>query len=475
MPIPAGSSPAPMSPSGPLVYDPVLSRVRLSVSGLFDGSPVRVERSTNQVNWSTVRGGGALLPVGGQIPLDDYEFAADVPNYYRIVGPRAWDTFTRTVSIGWDVAESGQLWTTSGGSAADHSVNGTQGLQSYTSVGVFRVATIDLGVTDHLAVFDITDPVVPTGNLIVHQVLGRISDLSNYYVAGLAIAVGGAATLNLQKRVGGTGSAISSGVSVGTHAAGDTWRVALDVNGSTLLAKAWKPATGSDPGWQVTATDTSLTSGTQCGVQSRLESGNTNTLPVVIAHDNLVVTAPETTIYTGSLTPTLDGVWLKSVARPFLNRKVTVFDVSSVERRSRTGVFDVIGRSFPVAVNDVRGSRRWTLYVRTQTLAEADNFDLVLASGDTLLVHVPAGSPVPGGYVTVGDTSEANSGPLLSRRIFALPCTEVAVPGPDVVGSPGNWQTALNTYATWTDVLAAHPTWSSLLELIGSPTDVVVP
>lgn len=175
-----------------------------------------------------------------------------------------------------------------------------------------------------------------------------------------------------------------------------------------------------------------------------------------------------------SITPTLGGVWLKSIARPFLNRQVTVKDYSDVERPSRAGLFDVVGRSFPVAVHDVRGSRRWTLEVLTQTLAEASNVDLVLASGDLLFVHVPTDCPVPGGYVTVGDTSEARTQRTSVRRIFNLPCIEVAAPGPDVVGAAVNWQSVLNSYATWQDVLDAHTTWESVLELIGSPTDVVV-
>jgi hypothetical protein len=268
MPIPAGSGPGPSLPGGPLSYDPVLSRVRLHITGIpGPTTTVRFERSTDQVRWVTVRGGDAVPVIAGEASLDDYEFAADVANYYRV------------------------------------------------------------GVT----------------------------------------------------------------------------------------------------------------------------------------------------LFTGSITPVLDGVWIKSIARPFLNRKVTVVDFSDIQRASRAGVFNVIGRSDPVAVNDLRGSRQWTLDVLTHTLAEASDFDLVLASGDPLFVHVPADCPVPGGYVTVGDTTESRTARRSVRRIFSLPCTQVAAPGPDVVGATVNWQTVLTAYPTWADVLAAHPTWSSLLELIGSPADVVVP
>ncbi|MFI6228876.1 hypothetical protein ACIBCR_16355 [Micromonospora echinospora] len=181
-----------------------------------------------------------------------------------------------------------------------------------------------------------------------------------------------------------------------------------------------------------------------------------------------------------SITPALDGVWLKSLARPFLNRVVQVRGYGEVTRRSRAGVFDVIGRSYPIAVTEVRGSRQWVLEVVTDTTEDASDLDLLLASGDVLLVHVPAASgrvsAVPGGYVAVGDVRLVTPPTVdLVQRVFALPCVEVAAPGPDVVGATSTWQTVLSTYATWADVMAEHATWADLMELVGDPTDVIVP
>jgi hypothetical protein len=67
------------------------------------------------------------------------------------------------------------------------------------------------------------------------------------------------------------------------------------------MAKAWVPAAGAEPGWHTVGTDTSLTAGTQIGLLSRLESGNTNTLPVVVSFDNLAVTNPQTFTVTRSV------------------------------------------------------------------------------------------------------------------------------------------------------------------------------
>lgn len=181
-----------------------------------------------------------------------------------------------------------------------------------------------------------------------------------------------------------------------------------------------------------------------------------------------------------SITPALSEVWLKSLARPFLNRTVSVRGYSDISRPSRAGVFNVVGRSVPVAVTELRASRQWAMDVVTDTADDASDLELLLASGDVLLVHVPTGqgrvSTVPGGYVSVGDVRLATPPTVdLTQRVFSLPCTEVAAPGPDVVGATSTWQTVLNTYATWADLLAAHASWADLLELVGEPDDVVVP
>src|SRR5690606_27217727 len=66
-----------------LTYLEDLGRVRIELSGVLDGFAL-IERSTNQIYWETVRGGAALPVVGGGATLYDYEFAANVENFYRV-------------------------------------------------------------------------------------------------------------------------------------------------------------------------------------------------------------------------------------------------------------------------------------------------------------------------------------------------------------------------------------------------------
>jgi hypothetical protein len=179
--------------------------------------------------------------------------------------------------------------------------------------------------------------------------------------------------------------------------------------------------------------------------------------------------------FTTSVTPQVTDVWIKVPARPYLNRAVTVTGVGDVSRPARNGVFPVIGRSFPVGVADVRQSRQFSLEVMTDNAADTAEFDLLLMSGEPIFLQVPPAFPVPSLYAMVGDTSVSEPARGDLTRLWSLPLTEVAAPAADVVGSLGTYQTVKSTYATYADVLAAKTTYAQLLEMIGSPTEVVVP
>lgn len=189
--------------------------------------------------------------------------------------------------------------------------------------------------------------------------------------------------------------------------------------------------------------------------------------------------------FTDDLTVDHDGdVILKSIRWPMLNRVIDVANWSEITRRSRSGIFAIKGRSTPVAVHDKRASREFTLTIwtddmrrdsETDPVADAAELDLILAAGGTYFVHVPDGSAVPGGYVSIGDTSEdrvVRHGTVPRR--FNLPCTVVTPPGPEVTGGTLTWGTVERLYGSWSALLAEHSTWSSLLAEIGDPDDLVV-
>jgi hypothetical protein len=184
--------------------------------------------------------------------------------------------------------------------------------------------------------------------------------------------------------------------------------------------------------------------------------------------------APYLNEQTANLTPTLDRIWLKSVTRPFLNRAVTVVEWSEVQRASRGAGFDAVGRTYPIAVVDVAAGKAFTLDVYTTTSDDAQTLDYVLASGDVLYLHTPAGCPIPGGHYRADTSSERRPRPRGVSRVFSLPLIQVAAPGPDVVGSTNTWTAVLASYPSWSALLAANPTWSDLLARVAPPSEVVV-
>jgi hypothetical protein len=180
-------------------------------------------------------------------------------------------------------------------------------------------------------------------------------------------------------------------------------------------------------------------------------------------------------VFTTTITPDQTGVWLKSIARPFLNRKVNVESHKDINRPARNGVFDIIGRSDPVGVTDVRSSRRWEMTLWVDTVAEAESLELVFTSGDPLFIQANSTADIPAGYVLVGDLTIRRWGTISTRRWFDLSLTNVAPPGPDVVGYTSTWESLVAEFGTWADVLAFFPTWADILEYVSSPDTVYVP
>lgn len=201
-------------------------------------------------------------------------------------------------------------------------------------------------------------------------------------------------------------------------------------------------------------------------------------VPNVVNYYRLRTLDPFGQTATGDITPAMTDVWLKSVARPFLNIIVDLSgDTFSIGRTSRGAVFDIVGRSLPVAVTDVRSSRSFPIIVRTDTAGDADALDYLLASGDLLYLHAPEGEVVPAGglFAMAGDSEMIWPAPPDEWRMTTIPLRQIAAPGADVVGTQSTCQTVLNTYATCEEVLAAHATIADLLTLIGDASEVVVP
>lgn len=421
--------------------------------------------------------------------LDDYEFAPDVVNYYRVRGVTTSDI------------------TLVGSGAGSFSANAVPpgavgpGLPAGMAVGdlmVMNAAIRNSGTGTVLAPTGWTE-LIAFGN---HSLFGKYFAATD--TAPTVHFAGEVANATIGAKIHAFRDAALTPVTHIEQLNGSAQNIAypaltVPADEMLILLATWKqdawtsiaaPAVWTEIG------DSPSTSGDDesLGMDYQIQTTATNVAASSVtvtggisAISRAIVAALEHSAYlneqTGTITPSLaatcgvNAVWLKSIGRPFLNRTVQVMQRpdTTVDRPARAGIFDVVGRSFPIAVNTVRSSRRWTMYLQTVSDAEAEAVDLMLASGDVLLVQAPAGCDVETGYVSVGDVTNTRHPLRPQKRLWALPMTEVAPPGPDVTPSPGTWATVLATYATWADVLAANATWADLLTLVGSPSEVIVP
>lgn len=477
-----------------LTYFDDLSRVEIGLSGYEDGT-VRVEQSTNQLFWRTVRGGVELPIVSGVATLNDYDgWTPDLQNFYRTI---ALDPAAGLVLPG--------------------------GSGNYAS-------TPDTAVLDITGDIDVRAYVAPTDySTSVQTIVGKRNDGAGE--SSWVLYINASGNLNFAwwnasevlTNIDGPNIVANTGVADGEWIA---VRATLDVNngaGGKTIRLFWAPTL--DGPWTQLGSDFT-TAGTTAIFSSsaNLEVGarDNGTLNIFVGTigavevyngiDGTVVANPDfaaqdngdtsfvdaagrtwtvngtaeirgTVLETNSITPDLEGeIWLKVVKYPFLNRPVSCIISGDVSRNSRTGIFDIVGRSVPVAVSDYKSSMQFTVAITTRTLEDARDLDLAFALGETMLLHVPQEDvdgcgpvkAVPGGFIEIGDVTQRRAVPGSRIYQFTLPCVIVAKPGPDVIPTTLIWNTVFNLYGGWEATIAANPTWEPLLATVGSPEDTVV-
>lgn len=199
------------------------------------------------------------------------------------------DTFTRAISNGWGAADSGDVWANSGGAASDYSVDGTTGLVSLGSVSVRRFTTTPAG--PNIQIHDsVVTPVTATGASISGGYVARYTDDNNFYLFQILHDTAGNIDLEIDKRVAGVFTVLASASNLITYSPGVPTNVSCLCFDDQLAVKVWSSGSVEPNGYQLAARDTQFSTGS-VGTHSNLLTSNTNTLPVVLGYDDVVVTA----------------------------------------------------------------------------------------------------------------------------------------------------------------------------------------
>jgi hypothetical protein len=449
-------------------------KVSVSVSGApAAATTALLERTSDGVTWSTVRGAQAVPLASGVAAIDDYEYADGVVNTYRA-------SYVSPTAI---------AFLSAGAASTGNNVSLTPALPGSLLPGdlMLCLASIRNSGTG--------TPNTPAG-------WTKLIDLSNFALFGRRFVTGdtaptvtfagGATGADTIAQIGAFRNAEllpNTSAQQGNASAqniatpGITWTI----SNIMALQIGWKQAisTGASiAGWGTIGTTSSSVSGS-----TDFWAWAAGTIPGTLAPGTIIVTGGTAQISSGAVavlsqaayvvqetatvTPAQTSVWIKNPLRPYLNRAVTVRGVDDVTRAARTGVFDILSRTLPVAVTDLQGPRVSALHLRTTSAAIQDLANS-LATGDVIFVHPPAiQNVVPRMYAVLGQIGVNRPAESGTGRVLTLPVTEVAQPSLVLAASLSNWNTVVSTYATWTALAAAKATWNDVLLLVGSPTDVI--
>lgn len=167
------------------------------------------------------------------------------------------------------------------------------------------------------------------------------------------------------------------------------------------------------------------------------------------------VTAP--TIEDGSY------VWVKAPGTPAMNTKVMMAENPTWEMAGRAAHYQVIGRSAPVVISEVRSSRSGKMKIRIEDWEVNDAARRLLASGLPILVQAQPGHGIDGNlYLAVGNVTYAPEqwNATLPGWLWELDVTEIDRPVGGLQGSAGRtWQDVLDEFETWDEVFATYGTW----------------
>ncbi|WP_329068997.1 hypothetical protein [Amycolatopsis sp. NBC_01480] len=454
-----------------------LSRVRVA----FTGAPViadfaTIERSTDGLNWTTIRGGDVVPLTPGF--LDDYEFAAGVPNTYRV-------SFVDSGPIVSAVAP--------GAAATGDNTSLTPALPSGWAEGDGLLLAASIRAT----AATIATPagwtrVLDRGNVVL---FGKRATAAE--TAPMVAFAGGAAGADTIAQINAWKNLDISPVTTNTVANAAAQNIglpSLTVPGTNMLNLwlAWKQAgwtSVTDPAGFAVIGSTSSAAGTGAGlwwtytVQGTTQIDFTPRTLTVAGGSAAVSTgmslafsaAPYVTRQSATITPVLDQAWLKNPRRPSLNTPVTITEVGDITRQARSGTFDVIGRTMPVVVSDVMSSRSLPITIMAGDLDAADELETRLAAGDPVFLQAPeAASAVPTLYATVRQLTASKSSHRGRRRFYALDLTEVAAPASTVYGATITYADLPGLYATYDAMAAAVSSYFNLMDLVAT-TSVIVP
>jgi hypothetical protein len=407
--------------------------------------------------------------------------------------PLLTDTFTRTVANGFGTADTGQVYATQGGVAADYSVNGSRGVISAASVNVARYATAGSGWVNADVLGTVYPTAVASGAAFSQGfTLRRDSVANSEYGARIDWGTAGTADLVIYLNNAGTVTTLST-LPIGAYTATDAWTIRFRAWGATLSASAWKTTTPEPAFPMSTLSNATLSNSDGYAYRVFRNVGNTN-ISLSPTVDNVTVTdvcadPVPVAACTAPVTITCDGCfWLGDPLRPCNDVHVCLcpgdgacgrdggigFGGIEPDTYAASSIGFVPTNSvYPIPISRNRRAAAGQLNLFTTTFAQRDALLALLAPGGVLQWRGDPAYGIGDRYLLVGDVPVAP--PLrdlrVGKHVEALPFATVQAPvGPSKGVCGARIDDLCDVYATWDAVAAAGLTWADLLRGEASTT-----
>jgi len=458
-------------------WQPDEGRVKITLSDMIEGVPHRIERTANDGDtWELVRGYNNVTSPA--ILIFDWEYTPNVENCYRVISPIAYDDFNRTVAPGgWGTATTGQDWTPLFDDLESFSVDDGIGVITMPAHTIAKDERIRLNqtITDIDSTITVMVPTtIPDQNFETNLAV-RCSGTTEETLAAYDLTlIGIISSGNWEARIGkwdGAGNwvILTPRITITPIVPGQWMQIRLRARANVLSAKVWVWDTPEPSSWMLSVIDEDYSSG---NIDVRLhQAEGVDLQPWISYWWGLSATEIGDVWPQSCVTPEQDTMWIKSVAFPSLNIPVTCVDTSARGRRSRAGIFDVIGRPEPVGVVDVGSTETFTITFVSRSLEENKQIELLLTWGQPLYLQPPGETDeecgriagTPSGFVIPGDSVQTHA--LRGSRgwYWQIPFTRVAAADyAGVVPRQMTWRVLWSMVDTWTEVWALWDTWAEL-------------
>jgi hypothetical protein len=265
-----------------------------------DATIILAQNSPSVSGFAISSGSMAVSGIGEECGVPNDCIPTDIAyNQLAWVPIEACETFDVDATQ-WSVLNTDQTWVLNGGTtASEYPVSGGVGYHVHSVVNTAHRSWANVGSVDQTSQFRFKVPSTLTGASAQVWSILRLTDVNNFYWVQAFLDTTQNLSVQIGKYVAGAPTTLSSFVTLGKYAPEEWLTFDSRVQGSLVQARIGRGDNPDPEYWQLSVTDTSLTTGLFAGVLTTLEAGVTNALPYYIAFDDF--TAAPVTVWGSTL------------------------------------------------------------------------------------------------------------------------------------------------------------------------------